>query len=88
MSIFEIIMLLCFGSAWPFSIYKSYNSKTTGGKSLFFLLILLVGYTAGIIHKMIYSRDIVVILYILNFLMVSIDTILYFRNRKLEKNND
>ena len=27
MSIFEVLMLLCFGAAWPFSIYKSYTLK-------------------------------------------------------------
>ena len=27
MSPFEIIMLACFGAAWPASIYKSYKSR-------------------------------------------------------------
>lgn len=31
MSIFEVIMLICFGAAWPFSIYKSYTSTSTSG---------------------------------------------------------
>jgi len=44
MSIYEIIMLICFGAAWPFAIYKSYTSKSVLGKSALFLVIVLVGY--------------------------------------------
>ena len=83
MSIFEIIMLSCFGLAWPFSIYKSYTSKEIKGKSAIFLIILLIGYIAGIIHKLLYSRDGVVFLYMLNFLMVSTDLALFYRNKKI-----
>lgn len=85
MSIFEIIMLLCFGAAWPFSIYKSWTSRRTGGKSVFFLLIILAGYAAGIANKIFYHFDGVIYLYCLNFLMVSADTALWFRNRRLER---
>ncbi|HBN83342.1 MAG TPA: hypothetical protein DDZ89_05805 [Clostridiales bacterium] len=81
---FELIMLLCFGFAWPASIAKSLKSRSTKGKSLSFLVIILVGYTAGIIHKIKYSSDFVIYAYILNFAMVSTDLLLYFRNKKLE----
>lgn len=84
MSIFEICMLLCFGFAWPFSIYKSWVSRSTGGKSILFLVIVIVGYIAGILHKLFYSYDFVIFLYILNMLMVSIDLALFIRNRKYE----
>ncbi len=80
MSIFEIIMLACFGAAWPFSIYKSYKTRQNGGKSLIFLYVVLIGYCSGIIHKLIYSRDPVVYLYALNSLMVLTDLALYYRN--------
>lgn len=86
MSVFEIAMLLCFGAAWPFSVYESYISGQTKGKSIIFLLVIAIGYIAGIIHKLLYSRDFVIFMYILNFLMVSTDIALYFRNKKLEKN--
>jgi hypothetical protein len=43
MGIFEAIMLIYFGSAWPFSIYKSYTSRENTGKSIIFLLIVFVG---------------------------------------------
>ena len=84
MSIFEAIMLICFGAAWPVSMYKSYRSKTNNGKSVIFLFIILVGYISGISHKLIYNYDMVIFLYILNGVMVFGDILLYFRNRRLE----
>ncbi len=87
MSIFEMIMLLCFGAAWPFSIYRSFKSRSTNGKSLFFLLIVLTGYASGIVHKILYNYDFVLYLYCLNALMVGTDTFLWFRNKRREKAN-
>lgn len=85
MSIFEIIMLICFGAAWPFSIYRSLTSKKTAGKSVGFLFIVLAGYVAGIANKLFFRFDNVIYLYILNLLMVATDTVLWFRNRAREK---
>lgn len=85
MSFFEALMLICFGAAWPFSIYKSYHSRQNSGKSVFFLGIILVGYIAGIIHKIFYSFDPVIYLYCLNGIMVAVDMLLYFRNRSCER---
>jgi hypothetical protein len=85
MSIFEMIMLLCFGAAWPFSVYKSYTSRSIEGKSFGFLIILLAGYVAGIVHKIVYSQDKIIYLYVLNFIMILTDTILYLRNKKYAK---
>lgn len=85
MSPFEILMLIAFGAAWPFSIYKSAKSRSTGGKSPLFLIILFFGYIAGILHKIFYSMDKVIFLYILNAAMVLTDTLLYIRNKHYEK---
>ena len=85
MSIFEALMLLSFGAAWPTQIYKSYTSRKTSGKSVAFLYIVILGYLSGIVHKILYSRDIVMILYIINLIMVSIDVWLYYRNRSIER---
>lgn len=84
MSVFEIIMLICFGVSWPFSIYKSYTSRSTKGKSLVFLYIVLAGYVAGILHKMFYHFDAVIIFYIINFLLVAMDIVLFYRNSGVE----
>ncbi len=81
MSIFEIIMLVCFGMAWPFSIYKSYKTRAVGSKSFIFLAALLVGYLSGILHKLFFSFDGVIFLYALNGTMVAIDMALYVRNK-------
>lgn len=85
MSILEAIMLICFGFAWPFSIYTSYTARSAKGKSVIFLIVLLIGYTAGILHKIFYAYDYVIFLYILNFCLVSIDTLLYVRNKRYDK---
>lgn len=81
MSPFEILMLVCFGMAWPFSIYKSATTREVGSKSLVFLFALLIGYISGVIHKIFYLYDPVIFLYILNGTMVSIDIALTIRNR-------
>lgn len=83
MSIFEIIMLLCFGAAWPFSIYRSYQARTNAGKSLLFMCIVLIGYIAGLLHKLYYLYDVVVYLYMINGLLVLVDISLYLRNRRI-----
>ena len=84
MSIFEIIMLMCFGAAWPLSIYKSYVSKSTQGKSASFLVVILIGYVAGILNKFYYNFDNVVYLYVLNMIMVALDLGLYVKNSRFK----
>ena len=85
MHIFELGMLICFGLSWPISIVKTYRSRSTKGKSVVFSFIIMIGYICGIINKLLYSRDFVLYLYVLNLLMVLTDTLLWFRNRKLEQ---
>jgi hypothetical protein len=81
MSVFEAIMLLCFGAAWPASIYRTAVTRSVKGKSLLFLVIVFVGYLAGVAHKALYSPDPVLLLYVLNALMVLADILLYLRYR-------
>lgn len=82
MSIFEAVMLICFGAAWPFSIYKSWHSRQNAGKSILFLIIIFIGYLAGSLHKILYNFNVVSYLYFLNGLMVLIDILLYFKNKQ------
>jgi len=83
---FEMLMLLCFAAAWPLAIHKSWVSKSTKGKSLVFLLVLIVGYIFGIINKIVMDQvNYVVFFYVLDLALVSIDTALYFRNRMIER---
>lgn len=83
MSIFEIIMLICFGISWPISIAKALRTKTVTGKSPLFMIIVMVGYTSGIVHKVLYSYNWVIALYALNLLMVGADLALYLRYRRV-----
>ena len=84
--IFEITMIICFGLSWPMSIMRSLKSKSTKGKSVVFLFLILLGYLAGIISKFAGGQpNLATIFYVINFLMVGADIIIYFRNRKIEK---
>lgn len=83
-SVFEALMLLCFGISWPFSIIRSIKSRTSTGKSILYLILLDLAYLSGMLHKLLVNLDIVLALYIINFIMVSIDIILYFRNSRLD----
>ena len=89
----EIIMVVSFGASWPLNVRKSYKARTTMGKSLAFLLLILFGYVAGISSKLInesYMAEFsqkwyVLFFYVLNFLMVSLDVCIYVRNYRLDK---
>jgi len=85
-NVFEIIMLLCFGIAWPFSIRKAYVTKSNGGMSLMFLLVVIAGYIAGIINNAINGVNYVIYFYIANMAMIIVNTYLFLRNAKYEKN--
>lgn len=78
---FEAFMLICFGSAWPFAIAKSWQSRLADGKSPLFLVIIFTGYISGICAHFWREFSPVVFLYGLNATMVAIDLylVLYFR---------
>jgi len=77
---FEAIMLLCFGASWPFSVIKTWKTKTSTGRSFVFLWLVFIGYISGIINRVIHP-DFVIVLYILNALMVFVDLMLCYRYR-------
>jgi hypothetical protein len=85
-SIAEAVMLVCFGASWPFSVVKAIRVKKVTGKSPIFLFLVLFGYVAGMISKTCRWDDPrshwLLLLYIYNFSIVGVDTILYFRYRK------
>jgi len=84
MSIFEAAMLICFGASWPFQVAKTYRTKDVKGKSIFFLWLIEIGYVCGMIHKVLYSQDLVIVLYLLNFILVAADMILYYKYKEDE----
>ena len=91
--ILEIIMIVSFGASWPMNVMKSYKARTAKGKSVAFLCLILFGYVAGITSKLVNEAYMasfaqkwyVLFFYVLNFIMVGADLLLYFRNRRLDK---
>jgi len=89
----EIVMIVSFGASWPMNVLKSYKARTAKGKSVAFLILILFGYIAGITGKLlneVYMADFaqkwyVLFFYVLNFIMVATDFVLYLRNRRLDK---
>ena len=84
--ILETVMLVCFGFSWPLNVIKAYRAKTAKGTSLPFILLIITGYIAGISAKLISGQiNYVLIAYILNLAIVSLNVIVYFRNVSLDK---
>ena len=89
--ILEILMIVSFGASWPLNVIKSYKARTAKGKSLPFLLLIITGYIAGIASKFVNpafdfaDKWYVLFFYFLNLIMVSLDVVMYARNRRLDK---
>jgi len=91
--ILEVIMYVLFGCSWPFNIAKSVKTKSTKGKSLIFLILIDVGYVASMLSKIIsscyggfsWNNDWWIFMFVvLNFVLVSIDLVLFFINKNRE----
>ncbi len=72
-------MLICFGLSWPISIAKALRTKKVEGKSPVFMVVICLGYLSGILHKLLFSLDWVIVLYAINLLMIATDLYLYYR---------
>ena len=94
--ILEIIMIVSFGVSWPINVIKSYKARTTQGKSLWFMILILFGYVAGIASKFVNveymanfeNKWYVLFFYVLNFRLVSVDLGMYIRNYRLDKKRE
>ena len=85
-SILETVMLVCFGFSWPLNVMQAYKAKTAKGTSLPFILLIVAGYIAGITAKVITDQiNYVLIAYIVNLAIVSLNIVIYFRNVSLDK---
>lgn len=85
-SIFEAIMLVCFGLSWPLNVIKAYKAGTAKGTSLPFILLIITGYIAGITAKLVtHQINYVLIVYLVNLAIVSLNVIVYFRNVSLDR---
>lgn len=83
--ILEAVMLLCFGLSWPMNAYKSYKARTAAGTSWQFLMLISLGYVAGIGAKFCAgSLTWVLAVYFLNLACLGVNWAVYFRNRKFD----
>lgn len=82
----ETIMLICFGASWPISVLKNVKSKTAKSMSLQFILLIIFGYLAGITAKIVTGQiNFVLIVYLINLAFVSVNLVVYFINKKYDK---
>ena len=85
-SVLETVMLVCFGCSWPLNLMKAYHARTAKGTSLPFILLIITGYIAGISAKVLSGQiNYVLVAYVLNLAIVSLNLIVYFRNSSLDK---
>ena len=85
-SIFETIMLVCFGLSWPINVIKAYNARTAKATSLPFILLIFTGYIAGITAKIAsHQINYVFVVYLINLAIVFLNIAVYFRNVSLDK---
>ena len=86
--ILETVMLVCFGFSWPMNLIKNYRAKTAKSMSLKFIILIILGYVAGIAAKLISGQiNYVLAVYIINLIIVSMNLGVYFINRKHDKNS-
>ena len=79
-NILETVMLICFGLSWPTSAYKNYQARTAKSTSLPFILLILVGYLAGITAKIINGNcTYVLFMYFINLVMILLNLAVYIR---------
>ena len=90
--VLEATMIILFGISWPFNLLKSIKSNTTKGKSLLFLILIDIGYIAGITSKFFSTTFVwatdwwIFVIYVINFSFVTADLIVYFINKSRERN--
>lgn len=83
--ILEALMLLGFAAAWPFNIARAWKARTAIGVSMQFYVIIEAAYICGMLSK--FAKDdvnYVLGFYILDFALVFIAILIYFRNRKID----
>lgn len=87
-SLFEALMLVCFGFSWPLNVIKAYKARTAKGSSLPFIVLIIVGYLAGITAKIMnHQLNYVLAVYFINLAIVTSNLVVYFRNVSLDRKN-
>lgn len=82
----ESTMLICFGLSWPMNLAKNIKAKSARNMSLQFILLIITGYVAGITAKIYTHRfNYVLVVYLLNLVIVSANVVVYFINRRYDR---
>ncbi len=81
----EAVMLICFGLSWPMNAYKAFKARTAAGTSWQFILLITLGYVAGIAAKFVSGQiNWVLAVYFINMVALGANWAVYFRNVKLD----
>ena len=89
--VLEAIMIILFGISWPFNLFKSIKTRSAKGKSILFLVLIDLGYIAGITSKFfsetfVWSTDWwIFMIYCINLSFVSADLVMYFVNMSKDR---
>jgi len=83
-TLLEAAMLICFGIAWPLANLRMIRSGRVEGKGSVFTAIILCGYVAGAVAKLVLARSghslpPVFWLYALNTVSVGLNLVLQWR---------
>ena len=95
-TVFEIVMVLSFGASWPFNIARAYKARTAKGTSIYFTLLIGIGYVGGILSKVFAAihhgagywealKILAFVFYFVNLTMIVTAIVIYCRNKKLDK---
>ena len=88
-SILEATMLVCFGLSWPMNVIKAVKARSAKSMSLPFILLIIFGYVAGIGAKILVNQvNYVLIVYFINLAIVTLNLMVYFRNKKLDEREE
>ncbi len=88
--ILEGAMLICFGISWPIDIIHTLRVKHASKKSLLFLVLIIVGYSAGLAAKCCRSSlghqpiEPVTWLYVVNVALLTIDLALSWYYQRVD----
>ena len=97
LDLLEALMIFFFGLSWPFNLRKSYVSRTAKGKSLFFEVMIVIGYGFGIARRILLmaAGEEKTFIFMLGFvfywlatIQILIDIGLYFRNVRLDRERE
>lgn len=85
----ETFMLVCFGLSWPINVMKAIKARSAKSMSLPFILLIISGYIAGISAKLLsHQINYVLVVYFINLAIVTVNLMVYFRNKHIDKEQD